>query len=97
MSAIRGSSGFGWVSSICREVSKPLSVTTGRHVPLGGRRSKSRHIRPATSTFGWYTGVVKRKQGGSNGYLQNITKILTHFKNKQDDMSVTFEAFFLIP
>jgi hypothetical protein len=60
MSVIRGSSGFGCVSNICREVSKPLSVTTGRHVPFGGRRSKSRHIRPATSTFGWYTGVMKR-------------------------------------
>jgi hypothetical protein len=60
MSAIRGSSGFGCASNICREVSKPLSVITGRHVPFGGRRSKSRHIRPATSTFGWYTGVTKR-------------------------------------
>lgn len=37
----------------------------------------SRQIRPPSSIFGWYMGVVKRTFGGSKGYLEGTLEAST--------------------
>ena len=39
----------------------------------------SRQILPSLSMLGWYTGVVKRTRGGSNGYLTQTTTKINHY------------------
>lgn len=69
MSGMSPSSGLGIASSSRIVVSSAVRLIAGPQLPFGGIFSVSKQMRPSVSMLGWYTGVIKRARGGSNGYL----------------------------
>ena len=67
MSPINPSSGFGCDKSTRIVVKSVDRLIEGLHDPCGGDLSVSKQIRPLVSMLGWYTGVINRTRGGSNG------------------------------